>query len=182
MEKLIIFGFLSFIAVFYSWRTLFTVKSHGFYRFFSWICTIWIFSNNYPFWFDNPFSVNQILSWIFLLISMYLVFTGALLILRYGKASESREDKKLFSFEKTTGLVDTGIYKYIRHPIYGSLIFLTWGIAFKNISVQNVIFASVSTILLYLTSRYDEKECIAYFGEEYKNYMKRSKMFIPYIL
>jgi len=35
--------------------------------------------------------------------------------------------------------------------------------------------------MFYLTSRYDEKECIAYFGEKYTGYMKRTRMFIPFV-
>jgi protein-S-isoprenylcysteine O-methyltransferase Ste14 len=181
MERLIIFGIFSFIALIASWRVLFTIKSHGFYRFFSWECIIWLFSYNYTFWFDDPFSIRQIFSWVLLLISIYLVAIGVLLIIRRGKASASREDKTLFSFEKTTRLVDTGIYKYIRHPIYSSMIYLTWGIFLKNIIFENFVFAVLSTVFLYITSRHDEMECTEFFGEEYKSYMKRSKMFIPFI-
>lgn len=31
----------------------------------------------------------------------------------------------LFAFEKTSTLVYSGIFKYIRHPLYSPLIFLT---------------------------------------------------------
>ena len=37
-------------------------------------------------------------------------------------------------------------------------------------------------IVLYLTAIFDEKECMDYFGEKYKEYMKRSKMFIPFLI
>jgi hypothetical protein len=104
MEKLFIFGLLSLVAIFFSWRTLFTVKSHGFYRFFSWECTFWLFSVNYPFWFYNPFSLNQIFSWVFLIISAYLIIVGAFLIIKKGNPSTSRVDSKLFSLRKQQGL------------------------------------------------------------------------------
>lgn len=178
---LLIFGILSLVSLVASWRSLFTIKSHGFYRFFGWECIIWLFSRNYMHWFEDPFSTHQIISWVLLTVSIYLVIIGIILILRKGKASKSRDDKTLFSFEKTTDIVDTGIYKYIRHPIYSSLIYLSWGIFFKNPGVENFIFSILSTAFLYITSRNDEVECIQYFGEAYKDYMKRSKMFIPYI-
>ena len=182
MTNLYVFVILSFVSLALSWRSLFTVKSHGFYRFFGWECMIWLFSNNIGFWFTNPLSVKQIFSWGLLLIALYLAIVGIILILKRGKPSNSREDKTLFSFEKTTGLVDTGIYRYIRHPLYGSLIYLTWGIYLKNTNIQNLIIAAGASIFLFITSLYDEKECIRYFGDSYKSYMKRSKMFIPYIL
>jgi hypothetical protein len=93
MEKLIIFGFLSVVAVIFSWRNLLNIKSHGFYRLFSWICIIWLFSSNYKFWFDDPFSAKQIFSWIFLLVSVYLVIAGVILMLKIGKPSKTRDDK-----------------------------------------------------------------------------------------
>ena len=92
-----------------------------------------------------------------------------------------REDKTLYRFEKTTRLVETGIYKYIRHPLYGSLIFLTWGIFFKNMNFVLFMFSFHATIFFFFTIRKEEKENIAYFGDNYKSYIKRSKMIIPFI-
>ncbi|PIY32230.1 MAG: hypothetical protein COZ08_07435 [Bacteroidetes bacterium CG_4_10_14_3_um_filter_42_6] len=76
METLVIFGVLSIAPMAISWRTLLNVKGHGFYRFFSWECIIWLFANNYPFWFKHPFGVEQLFSWIFLLFAIYLVQPG----------------------------------------------------------------------------------------------------------
>ena len=101
---------------------------------------------------------------------------------RKGKAGKKRDEKNLYDFEQTTELIDTGIFKYIRHPLYSSLIFLTWGIFFKNPAVGLLVVAIISTIFLYLTSIYDERECVEYFGESYIEYMKRSKRFIPFLI
>lgn len=96
-----------------------------------------------------------------------------------GKAEKSKERDNLFGFEKTTELIDTGVFKYIRHPLYSSLIFLTWGIFLKNPTAILFVIALLSTNFLYLTSKFDEKECQIYFGLKYKDYMNRTKMFIP---
>jgi len=181
MSKLIIFGILSVLIIFISWRTLFDTKSHGFYRFFSWICMAWLFASNYRSWFANPFSINQIISWILLVYSAYLVIAGLILIKNIGKPSSIRDEKNLFGFEKTTELIETGVFKHIRHPLYASLIFLTWAIFLKKPEVTLSLLAIISTILLYFTSKYDEKECINYFGQKYRDYMKRTKMFIPFL-
>lgn len=77
--------------------------------------------------------------------------------------------------------MDKGIFKYIRHPLYSSLLFLTWGILLKNATIELSIAALISTIFLYFTAIYDEKECIMFFGNKYIDYMKRSKRFLPYI-
>jgi protein-S-isoprenylcysteine O-methyltransferase Ste14 len=38
-----------------------------------------------------------------------------------------------------------------------------------------------ATIFLILTAKIEEVENIAYFGEEYRAYMQKTRMFIPYI-
>jgi protein-S-isoprenylcysteine O-methyltransferase Ste14 len=182
MERIVIFAILSIPVIIISWRTLFNLKSHGFFRFISWECILWLAASNYKFWFDNPFSIEQIFSWAFLILSAYLVIAGALQMKKSGKQTRERNDKELFQFEQTSELVDSGIFKYIRHPLYSSLIFLTWGIFLKNTSVELLIISILSTVFLFLTAIFDEKECMKYFGNKYNEYMKRSKRFIPFIL
>jgi protein-S-isoprenylcysteine O-methyltransferase Ste14 len=181
MNKILLFVILSIPVIAVSWRTLFNPGSHGFYRFFSWECILWLFVNNYTYWFVNPWSVYQLLSWFLLIAGSYVVLAGVLKLKKAGKATSGREDKNLYSFERTTELVDTGIYKYIRHPLYGSLIYVTWAIYFKHPAWPLFVVACLSTLLLYLTAKFDEKECTLYFGEKYHEYMNHSKMFIPYI-
>ena len=180
--SLIIFGILSLPLIIISWRTLFNVKSHGFYRFISWECIIWLFANNYKYWFEDPFKLNQILAWILLIVSAFLVITGVLLMKKLGKANKRRNEDTLYQFEQTTELIDVGIFKYVRHPLYSSLMFLTWGIYLKSPSLHLLFISLLSTLFLYLTAIFDEKECIQYFGNKYIDYMKRSKRFIPFLI
>ena len=182
MEKILIFGLLSIPIIGLSWRTLFDLKSHGFYRFFAWECILWLFASSYRQWFTDPFSVKQIFSWVFLCISIYMVVSGVLLLKKAGKPTGDRDDKNLYEFEKTSELVDTGIFRYIRHPLYSSLIFLAWGIFLKNPGIELFLISVIATILLFLTALSDEKECIIVFGDRYRDYMRRSKRFIPYII
>ena len=182
MKTMILFGILSVLITLISWRTIFNTKSHGFYRFFSWECMAWLLACNYKFWFAEPFSINQVFSWILLFYATYLVITGMILIKRIGKPNPVRDEKNLFGFEKTTELIDTGVFKRIRHPLYASLIVVTWAVYLKHPTIVLFITALISTNFLYITSRFDEKECIRYFGDKYINYMKQTKMFIPFIL
>lgn len=182
MERYLVFGFLSVPIIILSWRTLFNPESHGFYRFFSWECIAWLLASNYKFWFDNAFSFRQIFSWFFLFLGAYLVIAGAILLKKAGKPKKTREEESLFEFEKTSQLVDTGIFTYIRHPLYSSLIFLTWGIFLKNPNGQLFIVSVLSSAFLYSTAIFDEKECIKYFGDKYREYMKHTKRFIPFLV
>lgn len=83
--------------------------------------------------------------------------------------------------EDTSSLITTGFYKYIRHPLYLSLILLGFGVLAKNPGLIQWIFALINFIALILTAKVEEKEMILKFGNDYKEYMKKSKMFIPFI-
>lgn len=181
MNSYLLFALLSIPIVILSWKPLMNPKSHGFYRFFGWEGIAWLFSFNYSYWFTNPFGISQLISWVLLAVSIYYVAAGSVLLIRRGKPGKHRNDEALYQFEKTSELVDTGLYKYIRHPLYGSLVLLTWGICLKNITWILLAVSVVTTIFFYLTARRDEKECISHFGIEYSSYMNRSRMFIPFL-
>jgi protein-S-isoprenylcysteine O-methyltransferase Ste14 len=178
---LLIFAILSIITIYFSRHVILHPNTHGFYRFLSWECIVWLFARNYHDWFYEPLSWNQIISWIILGFSLYYIYVGVTLFRKLGKAQKDREDKRLYTFEKTTELIDTGLYKYIRHPMYGSLVLLTWGVFFKNMNLEGFVISAFSTFCLVITAKMDEKENIAYFGEKYVDYMKRSKMFFPFV-
>ena len=181
MKFLLIFLILSIPVIYFSRLNLFHPAKHGFYRFLGWEGMVWLLVSNYHYWFVAPFSALQLISWALLLLSIYLVIAGAWTLFRKGKPSSQRDDRHLFSFEKTTELVDTGVFRYIRHPLYASLICLSWGILLKNINPLLLVITLFCTLMFYITSRYDEKECIAYFGDKYRDYMSRTRMFIPFV-
>ena len=182
MKNIILFFILSIPVIIISWRSLVKVNSHGFYRFFAWECILWLFVANYRYWFKDPFGIMQNVSWLLLILAAYLVIAGVFEMKIAGKAAKTRKAKELYAFEKTTELVDTGIFRYIRHPLYASLIYLTWGIFFKRPTIVLFMVAVISSALLFITARYDEKECKAFFGDKYRQYMTRSKMFVPFIV
>jgi protein-S-isoprenylcysteine O-methyltransferase Ste14 len=87
----------------------------------------------------------------------------------------------LIGIEKTTRLVTSGPYRYIRHPFYSSLLFLAIGAFFKQPSWLGGILSVLALFMLIATAKIEERENIAYFGEEYRTYMKQTKMFVPFI-
>lgn len=178
----IAFAIMAAVILFFSKHVLLKPKSHGFYRFFGWECIAWLLINNYRYWFVDFFSFYNIMALGCLLYATYLVVAGIILIKFKGKADDSRKDDSLYGFERTTELVETGLYKYIRHPLYGSLVFITWGIFFKRPDFFLLIFSVIATAAFFATMIVEEKENIKFFGEKYRGYMKRSRMIIPYIL
>lgn len=163
-------------------RSLLAPRSHGFFRFFAWECILILFTLNVEFWFADPLTWNQTIAWLLLFASLIPLFFGVHSLRTRGRPVQRREeDPSLLAFEKTTELVTTGIYRYIRHPLYSSLLFLDWGIFFKRPSIAGAIPALLAAGFLLLTARADESECRSFFGERYQEYMRRTKMFIPYL-
>jgi len=182
MWKLITFGLATFLLVYISRNSLRNPRSHGFYRFFAWECILGLFLLNVDFWFYNPFAWNQLIAWSLLITSLIPLAFGIHSLRTRGKPAAQREsDSSLLGFEKTTELITSNIYKYIRHPLYSSLFQLTWGIFFKYPSVAGITLAITSTFFLVFTARADEAECIQYFGPAYNEYMKNTRMFIPFV-
>ncbi|MCX8010970.1 MAG: isoprenylcysteine carboxylmethyltransferase family protein [Ignavibacteria bacterium] len=172
--KLIIFFTASIFLTWFSWW--FSIKDkryHGVYRFFAFESILILALLNIDVWFKNPLSINQIFSWVFLCTSLVLAIYGFYLLKYLGKPKGK--------FENTTELITTGLFRYIRHPLYCALLLLGLGIFLKDTNITTTFLVLVNSLALYLTAKTEEKEMIARFGSKYIDYMKRSKMFIPYL-
>ncbi len=75
-------------------------------------------------WFVHPFSFTQIISWLLMILSAYIAVAGYLTLTRQGKPDSN--------FENTSVLVKSGLYKYIRHPLYLSVFLLGTGVMLKD--------------------------------------------------
>jgi len=75
--------------------------------------------------------------------------------------------------------VTLGAYKYIRHPLYTSLLLLGWGVFFKDVSPLSGIMVMATSTFLIATAKVEETENLQKFGDDYAAYMKTTKMFIP---
>lgn len=181
--KALLFSLGTIILTYVSRASLRAPRSHGFYRFFAWEAMLALLLLNVEFWFRDPFAWYQLIAWTLLFISFVPLGFGIHSLKTRGKPTVTREgDASLLGFEKTTQLVTSGIYRYIRHPLYCSLLLLAWGIYFKLPSLFGGILAVTATIFLILAAKADEAECVKFFGDNYLEYMKRTKMFVPHFL
>jgi protein-S-isoprenylcysteine O-methyltransferase Ste14 len=183
MIQWITFVGLSGGLIYVSRASLWAPGSHGFYRFFAWECILALILLNVAVWFRNPFTWYQLVSWVLLAICIVPLCIGVRTLIAGGKPVAQRESEPhLLAFEKTSTLVKSGIFQYIRHPLYSSLLLLTWGTFFKAPSWLGGLFAMASTLFLYATAKADEAECLRFFGQEYRDYMGHTKRFVPYVL
>ena len=80
-------------------------------------------------------------------------------------------------------LVKKGIYSLIRHPSYTGLFLfmLGLGLSLGNWLSLLIIFAASVTIAFFRVPL-EEKALMEKFGDEYRDYMKKTKRYIPYLL
>ncbi len=157
-------------------------RSHGFYRFFAWECILLLIWINLPVWGDGPLGPMQLLALALLITSVLLPLHAFLLLSRKGDPSPARQDAALIGFERTSKLVTSGAFRYIRHPMYTALICLVWGIFLQQFTWLGLLLALAATVLLLVTALIEEKESLAHFGEAYRDYMQRTRRFVPFVL
>lgn len=117
-----------------------------------------------------------------MIVSLIYVVSAVWTMRKKGKASRQRRDETLLGFEKTTVMIEFGIFRHIRHPMYSSLLFLVWGLLLRRVEVTLLIVALIATFFCVFAAKIEEKENIEYFGERYVRYMQRTKMFIPHVI
>jgi len=163
-----------FIILFSWFLSIQYKRYHGIARFFAFESLLLLVLMNQKVWFRTPFSTAQILSWILLFLSAYLAIAGFIMLKSMGRPS--------INFENTSVLVNTGLYKFIRHPLYLSILLFGTGVILKQAGIIQVCLGILNLAAIYVTARIEEKEMIAKFGGEYRDYMRQTKMFIPFIL
>ena len=163
-------------------RSLCRPDAHGFYRLFAFEAILGLVALNSPSWFRDVRSPRQLASWTLLLASASLAAHGFHLLRKVGRPDPSISDPARLGLEKTTRLVRTGAYRYIRHPLYASLLSLACGAFLKVPSSIGATLATAATGALYLTARVEERENLRTFGGEYAEYARATWMFVPFVL
>jgi protein-S-isoprenylcysteine O-methyltransferase Ste14 len=179
MIRLSVFALASVLLLWLSREPLRRPGSHGFYRFFAAECILALFVRSSGTSGGHWLATHQLLSHGLMVTSVVLLVLGLYQLRRHGEANRQRDDAALLAFERTTTLVRTGIYRYIRHPMYASLLALAWGSYCHDLDDGSLLLALLASGFLVATARADERECAQYFGDDYQAYRRNTKMFIP---
>ena len=172
--KGIIFVVLTTIIVFKFRKELFSFQRHGPYMFVAAEGLLVLFILNAGAMFQNPFQASQVVSWMLMLISAGVAILGFHALKRYGDAVEDWED--------TTRVVQEGIFRHIRHPLYASLMCLSGGMLLKDVSLAAVLAFLVTFGFLAAASLVEERENLAKFGDAYREYALSTKRYVPLIV
>jgi protein-S-isoprenylcysteine O-methyltransferase Ste14 len=78
-------------------------------------------------------------------------------------------------------LITTGVYGYIRHPMYSSVIIMMVAFVVATPTIEEIILLIGLIIVLLLKAKREEKLWIEH-DKKYQKYKEQTKLFIPYIL
>lgn len=79
-----------------------------------------------------------------------------------------------------TKLIIKGPYRFIRHPMYTSVLGLSLCYLIQEFSLFKLMIYSILTVNFVLKLNYEEKVLSIKFSD-YNNYKKKTKMIIPYL-
>ncbi len=79
--------------------------------------------------------------------------------------------------EKTGRLIVTGLYRYVRHPLYTFSLLILW--FSPNMSVNSFVVYLALTVYILVGIIFEERKLIREFGAEYEEYRSRTPMLLP---
>ena len=83
--------------------------------------------------------------------------------------------------EESSVLVKTGMYAYVRHPLYFATILLIAGLCLMFPSKGMLMVLGISYSYLLIGSKLEEEKLKKQFGQAYVDYAKEVKALIPYV-
>ena len=83
--------------------------------------------------------------------------------------------------QRPTGVVSTGAFRYVRHPLYLASILSYLGLSISTASLFSLALLVVIIVFHNYLASYEEKLLEARFGEEYRGYKKRTGKWVPRI-
>lgn len=70
------------------------------------------------------------------------------------------------------------LYKFVRHPLYLGFVIAVW--AAPVMTVGHLLFSAVITAYILIGIHLEERDLVAAFGDQYREYSQRVSMLIPW--
>lgn len=115
-----------------------------------------------------------------MLVGIVISSIGLILIILAFRAFNLREFIG-FQSETKSELVVTGMYRFVRHPLYfGTMIFIA-GLYLLFPSESMLATLTISYLYIWIGSRLEERKLRKAYGESYRIYAQKVKSLIPYV-
>jgi protein-S-isoprenylcysteine O-methyltransferase Ste14 len=125
--------------------------------------------------FTITFQINRFLKYGALASGIMGLLIIAIAILQLNK------NLTPFPTPKENGtLVQNGLYKFVRHPIYSGIILMAISFGLYYCSIWKISIGLALWILFYFKSTYEERMLSEHFAR-YKAYQKTTSRFFPFL-
>ncbi len=127
------------------------------------------------------------IDWITLSVGAGFLLVGLALLVKW-MVFWRKEGMTHVRIKAQDRLITYGMYGYVRHPHYLSLMLICFGFSFLSLpffvptlplSILPFVPSTFILLYFYLLVIREEKKLIARFGKEYLEYKKKVPMFIP---
>jgi protein-S-isoprenylcysteine O-methyltransferase Ste14 len=108
------------------------------------------------------------------LVIFGLALITALYLFRSGHVVVSHE-------QRPKRVVTTGAFRYVRHPLYLASILTYFGLAVSTLSLFSLAILAGMFIFYNHIASYEERLLEEKFGEEYREYKKKTGKWVPKI-
>jgi protein-S-isoprenylcysteine O-methyltransferase Ste14 len=108
------------------------------------------------------------------LVALGFLLATAVYLIKSGHAVVKHE-------QRSSGIVSTGAFRYVRHPLYlGSIMFYI-GLSISTVSLLSFVLVVLIFFFYNYIASYEEKLLEDRFNQEYRNYKNRTGKWIPMI-
>ncbi|MEO8961963.1 MAG: isoprenylcysteine carboxylmethyltransferase family protein [Ginsengibacter sp.] len=108
-----------------------------------------------------------------------IIFSVAGIIISFAALFALNRNLSPFPTPKPSAeLIQSGIYKYIRHPIYSGILFFTYGYSLYSENTLRLLIFFLLLILFRFKAAYEENLLQVKFSD-YSTYKKTTGMFLP---
>ena len=145
---------------------------------------------------NNPYYPNLLVFLQFALIGLMVLFSNGVLSSAVGMGifllgavlglwAISHNQLGNFNIKPVikdgSKLITTGIYKWVRHPMYSSVMLMMLGVLVASLSILELLLFLLLIGVLLLKAKREESLWLSH-NEAYTAYKKSSKFFIPFVL
>jgi protein-S-isoprenylcysteine O-methyltransferase Ste14 len=105
---------------------------------------------------------------------------GAFALMLWARRTFGRRSFHLSADPSDGGLVTTGPFRFVRHPIYTAVCIFVWAAVLGSPSVKTLLFAVLVTIGAIMRIFCEEHFLVQQYPE-YESYSRKTKRMIPFV-
>ncbi|WP_455369794.1 methyltransferase family protein [[Eubacterium] cellulosolvens] len=108
--------------------------------------------------------------WIRIIMALALILIGITII---------RSTEKILFHEPQSGVIDRGLFAYVRNPLYLGVLLIYLGFVLGSFSTLSLVVLILIFFVYNYLAIFEEKDLERSFGEHYLEYKKRVPRWIP---